>query len=482
MRQSVAAVICFLASVALASGQKLSSEVRTFVKVDAPVVALTHVRVIDGTGAVPRENQTIVLSNGKIASVSSAAEASVPKDARVLDLQGYSVIPGLVGMHDHLFYPMGDAVFGEMAFSFPRLYLAAGVTTIRTGGSLEPYTDLEIRDQINRGEAPGPKMHVTGPYLEGKGTFAVQLHQLSGPDDAIRTVNYWLDEGVDNFKAYNFITADELSAAITVAHKRGAKVTGHLCSIGFREAAALGIDNLEHGLLVDTEFFPWKKPGECPYTPKDMDFVSKLDMQSGPVHEMILDLVQHHVAITSTLPVFEVEVPGRPSIQRRVLDALSPDARSAFLDNKVRMADQSRLKRIYGSETSPMTSAFKKEMEFEYAFVKAGGTLLAGEDPTGIGGVLAGFGDQREVELLVEAGFTPLEAIHIATANGAQFLGEVDRIGTIAPSKAADLVVIKGDPSQKIEDIENAEIVFKDGIGYDPAKLLDSVRGIAGRR
>lgn len=482
MRQFVAAVFCLLASAGLATGQKLSPEVRPFVKVDAPVVALTHVRVIDGTGAAPRENQTIVLSGGKISAVTDAASAQVPKDAQVLDLQGDSVIPGLVGMHDHLFYPMGNIIFGEMGYSFPRLYLAAGVTTIRTGGSIEPYTDLEIRDQINRGEAPGPKMHVTGPYLEGKGTFAVQLHQLSGPEDAIDTVNYWLDEGVDNFKAYNFITADELSAAITAAHKRGAKVTGHLCSIGFREAASLGIDNLEHGLLVDTEFFPWKKPGECPDTPNDMDFLSKLDVKSGPVHEMILDLIQHHVAITSTLPVFEVEVPGRPSIQPRVLDTLSLDARSAFLANKVRMSDQGRLKRIYGSEVSPMAGAFKKEMEFEYAFVKAGGTLLAGEDPTGIGGILAGFGDQREVELLVEAGFTPLEAIHIATSNGAQYLGEADRIGTIAAGKAADMVVIKGDPSQKIADIENVEIVFKDGIGYDPAKLIESVRGIAGSR
>lgn len=482
MRQFVAAVFCLLASAGLATGQKLSPDVRPFVKVDAPMVALTHVRVIDGTGAAPRENQTIVLSGGKISAVTDAASAQLPKDAQVLDLQGDSVIPGLVGMHDHLFYPMGNIIFGEMGYSFPRLYLAAGVTTIRTGGSIEPYTDLEIRDQINRGEAPGPRMHVTGPYLEGKGTFAVQLHQLSGPEDAIDTVNYWLDEGVDNFKAYNFITADELSAAITAAHKRGAKVTGHLCSIGFREAASLGIDNLEHGLLVDTEFFPWKKPGECPDTPNDMDFLSKLDVKSGPVHEMILDLIQHHVAITSTLPVFEVEVPGRPSIQPRVLDTLSLDARSAFLTNKVRMSDQGRLKRIYGSEVSPMAGAFKKEMEFEYAFVKAGGTLLAGEDPTGIGGILAGFGDQREVELLVEAGFTPLEGIHIATSNGAQYLGEADRIGTIAAGKAADMVVIKGDPSQKIADIENVEIVFKDGIGYDPAKLIESVRGIAGSR
>jgi imidazolonepropionase-like amidohydrolase len=473
-------LLALLSSVAAA--QTLSPEVKEFVKVDAPVIALEHVRVIDGTGAPAREDQTIVLANGKIQSVTPAASANIPKDAKILDLHGYSVIPGLVGMHDHMFYPMGGAVFGEMAFSFPRLYLAAGVTTIRTGGSLEPYTDLQIKKQIDAGAAPGPKMHVTGPYLEGKGTFAVQLYELNGPSDAIRTVNYWLDEGVDNFKIYNFVTAAELSAAIKAAHNRGAKVTGHLCSIGFREAAALGIDDLEHGLLVDTEFFPWKKPDQCPYTPKDMGFISKLDVQSGPVHDMILDLVQRHVAITSTLPVFEVEVPGRPSIQQRVLDALSTDARNEFLNNKVRMGDTARFKRAYESDDSPMAAAFAKEMEFERAFVKAGGTLLAGEDPTGVGGVLAGFGDQREVELLVEAGFTPVEAIHIATFNGAQYLGDADRIGTIAPGKQADLVVIKGDPSQKIEEIENVDTVFKDGIGYDSAKLLDSVRGLVGRR
>src|SRR5260370_497804 len=262
----------------VAAGQTLSSEVKEFVKVDAPVVALEHVRVIDGTAGPARDDQTIVLATGKIESIADASSASVPNDAQVLDLQRYSVIPGLVGMHHHMFYPIGNAIFGEMAYSFPRLYLAGGVTTIRTGGALEPYTDLEIRDQINRGEAPGPKMHVTGPYLEGKGTFAVQLHQLRGPEDAIRTVNYWLDEGVDNFKAYNFITADELSAAITAAHKGGAKVTGHLGSVGFREAAAFGIGNLEHGLPADTEFFPWQQPGEWPYTPKDIAFISKRDV------------------------------------------------------------------------------------------------------------------------------------------------------------------------------------------------------------
>jgi imidazolonepropionase-like amidohydrolase len=465
-----------------AAAQTLSPTVKEFVKVSAPVVALEHVRVIDGTGAAAREDQTVILSNGKIDAI-TVSSGNVPKEATTLDLSGYSVIPGLVGMHDHMFYPMGNGVFGEMAYSFPRLYLAGGVTTIRTTGSLEPYTDLELKKEIDAGQIPGPKVHVTGPYLEGPGSFAVQLHQLRGPDDATKTANYWMDEGVDNFKAYMFITPAELSAAIAAAHKRGVKVTGHLCSIGFREAAALGIDDLEHGLLVDTEFFHEKKPGQCPEEQADdMAFYAKLEVNSAPVRETIADLVQHHVAVTSTLPVFEVEVPGRPTLQPRVLDALSPEARTQFLSNKVRISDSARTKRLYNTDVSPMPAAFKNEMEFEHAFAHAGGLLLAGPDPTGIGGVIAGFGDQREVELLVEAGFSAVEAIHIATYNGAQYLGDAERVGTIAPGKQADLVVVKGDPSRKIEDIENVEIVFKDGIGYDSAKLVESVRGLVGSR
>jgi imidazolonepropionase-like amidohydrolase len=475
-------LVALLFATNVAFSQTLLPQVHQFVKVDAPVIALAHVRVIDGTGAAAREDQTVILSKGKIESVGNAASADIPKDAQVLDLHSYSVIPGLVGMHDHLVYPVGDRIYGEMAVSFPRLYLAGGVTTIRTTGALEPYTDLELKKKIDAGEIPGPKIHVTGPYLEGAGSWALQMHQFTGPDDATRTVNFWLDQGVDNFKAYMSITPAELSAALAAAHKRGAKVTGHLCSIGFREAAALGIDDLEHGLLVDTEFFPWKKPGECPADKLDYEFLSKLDIRSGPVHDMIADLVQHHVAVTSTLPVFEMYLPSRPSIQQRVLDALSPDARSALLNNKVRAGDPVAIRQRYHTETSPMPAAFKKEMEFEYAFAKAGGLLLAGLDPTGMGGVIAGFGDQREVELLVEAGFTPLEAIRIATANGAEFLGDGSRIGTISVGKQADLVVIKGDPSNKIEDIENVEMVFKDGVGYDSAKLIDSVRGIVGSR
>jgi imidazolonepropionase-like amidohydrolase len=477
------ALVFILLSCSVVAAQELSSEVRKYVKIDAPVVALTHVRVIDGTGAAAQEDQTIILTKGKIESVGDASTAKVPDGAQVFDLHDATVIPGLVGMHDHLFYPMGGGIFGEMAYSFPRLYLAGGVTTIRTTGALEPYTDIELKKEIDLGKTPGPKIHVTGPYLEGAGSWALQMHQLSGPDDATKTVNYWLDEGVDNFKAYMFITRAELGAAIAAAHKRGAKVTGHLCSVGFREAADLGIDDLEHGFFVDTEFEPGKKPDQCPEKSEDPQLLASLDPNSGPLHETIAYLVQHHVAITSTLPVFEMgSFAGRPTIQKRMLDALSPDARTAILANRVRSSDAAVIRQRYGTDVSPWPAAFKKEEEFEYAFVKAGGVLLAGLDPTGMGGVIAGFGDQREVELLVEAGFTATEAIHIATFNGAQYLGEADRIGTITAGKQADLVVIKGDPSKKIEDIANVETVFKDGIGYDSAKLIESVRGVVGLR
>jgi imidazolonepropionase-like amidohydrolase len=460
------------------TGPQLAPAVREFVKVQAPVVALQHVQVIDGTGAAPRLDQTIVIENGNIKSVGDAATTSAPAGATVLDLAGCTVIPGLVGMHEHMYYPSPGgqpAMYPEHASSFPRLYLAGGVTTIRTAGSVEPYTDLEIRRAIDEGRMAGPKMNVTGPYLEGAGSFTPQMHELKDAGDARRTVDYWISEGVMSFKAYMHITPDELAAAVKAAHEHGIKVTGHLCSIGFKEAAAIGIDDLEHGLVVDMEFYSGKKPGICPNAQAaDREMADNLDISSPEVQEMIKDLVAHHVAITSTLPVFETFVPNRAPVDKRVLDAMTPEARIAYLTTRSNISD--------GAANSFWPRLFKKEMQFERDFARAGGLLLAGLDPTGYGGDIAGFGDQREIELLVEAGFTPVEAIQIATASGAKFLGQIDRIGTIEAGKAADLVVLHGDPLASIKDVEKVEIVFKDGIGYDSAKLIDSVKGLVGLR
>jgi imidazolonepropionase-like amidohydrolase len=285
-------------------------------------------------------------------------------------------------------------------------------------------------------------------------------------------VAFWADQGATSFKAYMHISRAELGAAIAEAHARKLKVTAHLCSVTWPEAVALGIDDLEHGpMYYDMEFAPGKEPDKCPSARPMWDATAKIAMSDPRVRALIADLVKHNVAVTSTLPVFELQVPGRP-LEPRALAAMTPDARVNYLT-----------RRSSAPAGGPdLTALLKKEMEFERAFVAAGGTLLAGCDPTGIGGTLAGFGDQREVELLVEAGFTPLEAIHIQTENGAKFLGESARIGTIAAGKQADLVVIHGDPTKSIADIEKVETVFKDGIGYDSAKLLDSVRALVGLR
>ena len=190
---------------------------------------------------------------------------------------------------------------------------------------------------------------------------------------------------------------------------------------------------------------------------------------------MIRDLIAHHVAVTSTLAIFEAFVPNRPPMagQVRTERSLTPAAWSSYL----------RRRSVIAEKNDPLDAMLlKKEMQFERSFVKAGGLLLAGCDPTGFGGVLPGYGDQRGLELLVEAGFAPVEAIHIATQNGAIFLGEDREIGSIAAGKAADLVVIAGNPAQNIADVEKVEMVIKDGLGYDPVKLTQSVQGLMGLR
>ncbi|MFL5574777.1 MAG: amidohydrolase family protein [Gemmatimonadaceae bacterium] len=451
----------------------LSTDVRQFVSVDAPVVALTHARVIDGTGAPARGEQTIVIENGAIRAVGDGAGVAVPAGARVIDLAGRTVLPGLVMVHEHLFYPSGaGGIYNEQGYSFPRLYLAGGVTTMRTAGNVSGYADLEIRKRIEAGQLPGPAMDVTAPYLEGGTSFTPQMHALSGPDDARQTVAYWADRGATSFKAYMQITRDELRAAIAEAHRRGLKVTGHLCSVTFREAAELGIDDLEHGLVVASDFVAGKRPDECPTANGGVAAsIAALDVASAPVQGLIRELVAKRVAVTSTLTVFETFTPGRPAAPRGALDAMLPEARDQYLRRRLAIATQAN---------SPWTALFAREMRFERDFFRAGGLLLAGTDPTGYGGVVAGYSNARELELLVEAGLTPLEAIRVATLNGARYLGRADSIGTIAAGKRADLVVVRGDPSRDIADVEQVETVFKGGVGYDSAKLFASVKGEVG--
>jgi enamidase len=454
--------------VAGAQPPQFSNTVRGFIKVDAPVIALTNVRVIDGTGAPAKENQTIVLRGDNIAEIGDAARVKAPEGATTIDLTGKSVIPGLVMVHEHLYYPTGPGVYGQLGLSFVRLYLAGGVTTMRTGGNVNGFMDLKLKQLIEQGQQPGPDIDATAPYLNGPNTF-LQLRDMKDADDARKQVAYWADMGATSFKAYMQITRDELRTSIDEAHKRGLKITGHLCSVTYAEAADLGIDNLEHGFLASTDFVADKQPDVCPGQAASQRTIAALDENGEPFKALVKKLVDKKVALTSTLTVFETFTPGRPVPPG--LDVLLPELKQQFEQNYQRTAQ---------NEQSVYKSLFPKALALERAFARAGGMLIAGTDPTGGGGVVPGYSNQRQLELLVEEGFTPVEAIRIGTLNGAAYLGRAARVGSIAPGKQADLVVIDGDPSKTIADVRKVETVFKQGVGFDPAKLVASVSGKVG--
>jgi enamidase len=447
---------------------QFSNTVRGFIKVDAPVVALTNARVIDGTATPAREGQTLVIRGGNIAEVGDAASVQPPEGATIVDLTGKTIIPGIVMVHEHLYYPTGPQVYGQLGVSFIRLYLAGGVTTMRTGGNVNGFMDLKLKRLVDEGQQPGPAIDATAPYLNGPNTF-LQMHALKDADEARRHVDYWADMGATSFKAYMNITRAQLGAAVEAAHKRGLKVTGHLCSVTYAEAADLGIDNLEHGFLASTDFVADKQPDACPGQGRGQQSLMTVDENGDAFKRLVKKLVDRNVALTSTLTVFETFTPGRPLPPG--LDVLLPQLKEQFEQNFARTAK---------NQQSNYSKLLPRAMALERAFVQAGGLLIAGTDPTGGGGVVPGYSNQRQIELLVEAGFSPVEAIAIGTRNGARYLGREDRIGTIARGKQADLVIVTGDPSKTIADIRAVDTVFRQGVGYDPAKLTESVKGRAG--
>lgn len=459
-----------LAAPLAAQRAMVAPQVRSYVRVDTAVLALVNARVIDGTGAAPRERQTVIVQGGNIVAMGATGRVNVPAGAQTIDLAGKSIMPGLVMVHEHLYYPVGAGTYGNLTESFSRLYLAGGVTSMRTGGNMNGFAELIIAKAIARGEKAGPWIDATAPYLEGPGMGFNQVQILRDSADARKLVDYWADQGATSFKAYMNITRDELKAAASAAHKRGLKITGHLCSVTYREAADAGIDDLEHGFFAMNDFVPNKPADTCVGRgAAAQSTMAARDPNSPEMQALFKYLIDRKVAVTSTLTIFETFTPGRPMPPG--VDVLVQPLREQF---------EQRWAATQRQTQSPYASAFPKGMAMERAFAKAGGTLIVGTDPTGGGGVIAGFSNQRALELLVEAGFTPLEAIRIGTLNGATYLGRGDRVGSLVVGKQADLVVIDGNPAANIGDVRRVQMVFKQGVGYDPAALIESVKGKVG--
>ena len=440
-----------------------------YVAFDEPVILIRDVRLVDGTGAPARTGMSVLIRDGRIAGVGAGLAA--PDGARVIEGAGKTLTPGLVLMHEHMFYPTGRMNYGEMSFSFPRLYLAGGVTTMRTAGSMSPYADLNLRDEIAAGRTPGPDMDVTAPYLNGPGLPILQVNALEGADDAERMVEYWSAEGATSYKTYMEIRRAELGRVIDLAHARGQKVTGHLCSVTYREAADLGIDNLEHGFFAATDFVEGKQPDVCPDDAAVQASLAALDPNAPEVQALIRHLVDKGVVLTSTLTIIETLTTGRPMAPEGALALLTPPVRAQYEQVypllQQRTDDASR-------------NLLANMMRLERAFAEAGGTLVAGTDPTGYGGVIPGYSSRRQLQLMLEAGFDFETVIRISSLNAARFLGRDAEVGSIEPGKRADLILIDGDPSTDPAALDRFVYVFKSGIGYHPAVILEGLRGTVG--
>jgi cytosine/adenosine deaminase-related metal-dependent hydrolase len=425
-------------------------DVQQYVTVNAPVLALTHATLVDGTGAPARTDQTVIVRGDKIEAVGPSASVALPAGAQVIDLTADVLLPGIVGLHEHTYFG-GVRRVTQMSASAPALYLGYGVTTGMTAGSQLPYHELNLKRSVDEGLVAGPRFFVAGPYLNGPSRIAFSRN-LSTPEEARRVVAYWAGEGATWIKFLGTVSRAVLDAAIKEAHTRGLRVTGHLCSVTFTEAAAMGIDLLQHGFITNSDHVPGKRPDECPQG--NMRVQANVDVGSPEVQASIRAIVAGKTAVASTLAAYETFVPERP-IDQEAMELVHPEVRREVELAHANLGND-------GGLVVPL-GLLKKMMAWERAFVAAGGLLGAGSDPWG-SGLLPGFGNLRNYELLLEAGFSIEDA----------------RIGSIVAGKQADLMVIRGDLLRTPNAIYNVGVVFRDGVGYDAVRLRQAARGRVG--
>ncbi|MBL3657235.1 amidohydrolase family protein [Fulvivirga sediminis] len=437
----------------------LSYYTKNYVALDTSKIALFNANVYDGTGNLVRESQTILIQNGTILEIENTDKVQIPDDFYKINVAGKTIIPGIIGMHNHMRIP-GSA----MLATSPKLYLASGVTTIQTCGTGNPYEELAIAKSIANGEQPGPEIINSGPYFtgpDGKSNFIRFTDEKMVRD----TIRYWADKGVKWLKVYRNTRPSDLQVIVDEAHKNNLKVTGHLCATTYSEATEMGIDAIEHGFIHNYDHAIEREIGICS---GNTNFRTNLAVESEEVKRVQQKFIKNGVALGSTLAIFEAQANVEADV--RDLDVMAPYHRKAYDQRKIRKKEQ-------GEDWYFKKEWLRKSMAYELQFFRQGGLLVAGLDP-GLHN-MPGFGDQKNYELFIEAGFKPEEAIQVMTSNGAKLLERTD-IGTVEKGKIANLVILDGNLENDPKVIRAIEMVLKNGIGYDPNKLVNSIIGNVG--
>jgi len=425
------------------------------------IVALVGGTIIDGTGRPPLTGYTILIRGERIDAV--GRNVKIPKGATVLDITGKTVMPGLFDMHGHMYERAMGAQRSQFE-AYPLLYLAGGVTTVRSPGDFEPEGMIALRERIKKGEATGPRIFTAGPYFDHDPSQVGWIKGVKSPPEALEKFNQWKDR-IDYVKFYTRITEPEFTAVLKAAHKAGIHATGHLDSITATRAIELGIDGLEHGIFAMSELVPKSEKSQDRFCA-----LADLDLNSPIVENLITGIVKKRVAIDPTIVTYQSVHPGFEPVTPDWLKYFSPEARSH--QTKRRSSPANRNLVVYEC----LQRAIQTQLRFVKKVYDRGGIIIAGTDPV-IVTLTPGYGLHRELKNLVAAGLTPVEAIKAATLVAATVLRREKDLGSIQRGKLADLVVVGGNPATRIEDVGNTQIVFKSGVQYDPAALRKSAEG-----
>src|SRR5215469_1452003 len=436
------------------------------------VLVLRGGTLVDVATGEESSDSTIVMRGERIEQIGSGNRA-IPEGARIIDARGKWIIPGLIDSHAHAENPE------ETPFS---LYLANGVTTIRNpGGNI---TVLRLtRERLIRGEISGPRLFFSGPLLDGIPPVWPDMSLLvDTPQRASSAVNFLADQGVDFVKVYNNVREPELRAIIETAKDRGLPVAGHIPrSMTMTHAVELGMTGLEHIRVTGREMLSPDEADEIDPLPlgrREPLLWQRFDLQSEKMQALVRRLARSRIFLDPTLVIAEdTEVPN--------LDADKNDPNNQYLSPKVVERYVNLKSPIYELPAELQAAgleAFHKQEKFVGMCNRAGVKIIAGTDGPGIGSLLPGFGLHRELELLVESGLSPLQALRAASLTGAEALGKDDRLGTVEPGKFADMVVLDADPLQEIQNLKKIHLVVQGGKIYAPDALLQQARSQANKK
>ncbi|HEX6823727.1 MAG TPA: amidohydrolase family protein [Candidatus Sulfotelmatobacter sp.] len=414
----------------------------------ASTLAITGATLIDGTGATPVEDAAVVVHNGRIVAAGPRAKVKIPHGAQIVDAHGKTMLPGLWDMHAH---------FEQVEWG--PIYLAAGVTTVRDcGNELEFIT--AVRDAVAQGRGLGPRLLLAG-IVDGSGPMAIGVERVDTPEQARMWTNRYHAAGFQQMKIYSSVTLENLKAVADEAHRLGMTVTGHVPQrLTAYQTIPAGEDQINHiSYIADIMEPPLP---ENATRAERRNAAANLNLDSAEAKKALTFLKDHHTVVDPTIALFELFTattakppasfePGItkiPEVLAQQLTDVGPPTENSEIGEKL----------------------FEKSVAIIGALHRSGVPIVAGTDQA-----VPGHSLHREIELYVQAGFTPMEAIQAATLVPARVMGLGKDAGTVEKGKRADLILINGNPLDDIRNTRNVEYVITNGTMYHTAELWQSV-------